>query len=457
VAVTFYDGGCQPLTTLAWPASKDEAAGMPRLPLSFVRCVDCGHVSNSEFDYSQVPYSDKPNLMFNTGAIWSDHLQAVRDLLLNALPQQPTVVEIGCGEGHLLRALAEARPDGRYIGFDPNATIETDHGRITARAELFDPGEHLAEYQPDLLISRHVLEHLMNPLGFVQALAFAASWEEIETRLFIEVPCIDHVFAMGRTVDFFYEHNSHFTTESLERMLRRCASSVELIETSYNGEVVYGLAGFQKQPQKNNFAHVALDFCERVTQFAEQLRRQFDLLHHSGKRIAIWGGTGKAAAFINQMGLDCDRFPIVVDSDSDKAGTFVPGTGQEILFRDYLLDYPVDVIVIATQWRAADIVLEIKRCKIHYKTILIEYQGDLIDYFADEHPYRMTHLTKDDSAKIGVKIDSAVPRPKLLSTFQPNGDDNETSFVGTHNHHKQGWTPTVFPRDDESGDTNESE
>src|SRR5258708_3778552 len=120
VAVPFYDGGHQPLTTLAWPRSRDEAQAMVRLPLTFVRCVECGHVYNSSFDYAQVPYSKKPNLMFNKGALWSHYLESVRDLILAHLPEQPTVVEVGCGDGHLLRALAKSRPGGRYVGFDPN-------------------------------------------------------------------------------------------------------------------------------------------------------------------------------------------------------------------------------------------------------------------------------------------------------------------------------------------------
>jgi len=45
------------------------------------------------------------------------------------------------------------------------------------------------------------------------------------------------------------------------------------------------------------------------------------------------------------------------------------------------------VILIATQWRAADIVLEILRCGIPYETILLEHNGRLVDYFRHEHPY----------------------------------------------------------------------
>ena len=390
VAMSFYDGGRRPLATLQWPRSVREAETMERLPLSFVRCVDCGHVYNADFDYSRVPYSDKPNLMFNKGALWNEHLELVRAIILQCLPANPTVVEIGCGEGHLLRALARDCPGGRFIGFDPNAAVDVGAGAFEVRTMLFDPAIHLAECRPDLIVSRHVLEHLMNPLGFVQALSFAASWENVATRLFIEVPCIDHVFGLGRTSDFYYEHNSHFTSESLKRLLVRCATEVEMIGTGYNGEVVYGLATFRRQESQVAIARDALDFRQRAADASFQAKRALDALAAGGKRVALWGGTGKGAAWINQLALDRHRFPLVVDSDPDKLGTFVPGTGQEIRLSDELRTRPVDVIVIATQWRAADIVLEIERKGIRFESILLEHEGRLLDFFADAHPYRFS-------------------------------------------------------------------
>tara|TARA_R110002111_G_scaffold67_1_gene572 strand:- start:6181 stop:10383 length:4203 start_codon:yes stop_codon:yes gene_type:complete len=418
IAVQFYDGGLLPLTTLAWPKSSEEAQAMERLPHDFMRCVDCGHISNAAFDYAKVPYSDKPNLMFNKGAIWSEHLQKVCDLIAESLPENPIVVEIGCGEGHLLRSLAKKIPTGKFIGFDPNAEIETE-GLIDARAMLFEPGKHLAELRPDLIISRHVFEHLMNPLGFAQEVAFAANVAECATKLFIEVPCIDGVLAAGRTVDFFYEHNSHFTTRSLERLLTRCASTVDLIQTSYNGEVIYGMASFQPQDHQVELARQAVAFQEKALRSASQLAVQFEDLADSGKRVAIWGGTGKAAAFINQNQLDKKRFPTVIDSDMNKVSTFVPGTGQEILFRDQLIEEPVDVILIATQWRAADIVLEIQRNQITFETILIEYQGRLIDYFRDKHPYRGEEK----------QAEANVPRPQFLTQKNRQRDSIENDFT----------------------------
>jgi protein O-GlcNAc transferase len=105
------------------------------------------------------------------------------------------------------------------------------------------------------------------------------------------------------------------------------------------------------------------------------------------KRIAIWGGTGKAAVFLNRYRLDAKRFPIVVDSDPAKVDTFVPGQGQRILFRDHLLKNPVDVIIIPMAWRAQDVLLEIQDVGIHCEQVLVEHQGTLVDFHRDLHPY----------------------------------------------------------------------
>ena len=430
VAMPFFDAGTQPLATLAFPETREEARTLPRFRLRFVRCVDCGHVYNPDFDYDQVPYAKHPNKMFNLGAIWRDHLAQVGQLILDAVPEKPCVVEIGCGDGHLLRSLAEARPDGRYIGFDPNSKVDTGDGLIEARAELFLPRQHLAELAPQVIVARHVLEHLVDPLALLQEIAFAVSWFQRPTRLFVEVPCIDMAIEACRTADFFYEHNSHFTMRSLAKMLDRCGAEVELIEKGYGSEVVYALASLAPSLRQENCARQAIAFTEHARQAARTLAAQLDSIARSGCRVAIWGGTGKAAALINQCNMDAERFPLVVDSDRQKAGTFVPGTGQYIHFRDVLRQQPADLIIIATQWRAADIVLEMQRMGIGAETVLIEHRGRLIDYFRDEHPYRQV-ARPAGSAWYRADLHKPLSAPLAGPSWNTVGLDSPIDSVGS--------------------------
>jgi len=376
------------LATLGWPASEDEAKKMPRLPLEFVRCLQCGHIYNRLFDYTQVPYVNNPNRMYNRSALWKEHLESVCDAILPYLSEKSVVVEIGCGEAQLLSLLAQKHPQGRYIGFDPHAALVSPHPGVEIRAQLFEPHLHLDELKPDLLLSRHVLEHLMNPLAFIQETAFYCSYFEIFPLLFVEVPCIDRAIESSRLEDFYYEHNSHFSKASFTRFLKQINPNPLFIQTGYAQEVIFGLSRFTPQPTYLEHAESTLNFLKQSTHVQKNIHTLLNALQTQNLQVALWGGTGKGAAFMNSLNLDSTRFPLVIDSDPAKTGTYVPGTGQKIQAKNYLLEHPVDIILITTQWRARDIVNELIEAKIPFQKILIEYQGQLLNYLEDEHPYR---------------------------------------------------------------------
>ena len=388
LAVPFFAGGQQPLATLGWPQSPGEALAMPRLPLDFVQCPCCSHVWNTAFSYDDVPYRSQPNRMYNSGQIWQGHLAETRDRLLAYLPAAPTVVEIGCGDGHFLRGLAEARAgQGDYIGFDPNSSPETGQG-VRFQARLFEPLRDVPALLPDAIVIRHVLEHFTAPAVLLEQLAWAVSQSGKVCHLFAEVPCIDRVFDSDRLADFFYEHVSHFTSDSFRHLLTRAGSLCELVH-GYDGEVVFACVELGVAPVHVARAAAADAFAQRSVVNRARIADKLAALHASGVRVAIWGGTGKSAAFIHHYALDAARFPLVVDSDAAKAGTYVPGTGQPIHFRDQLKAQPVDVVIIPTQWRAGDIVAEMTREGIVAGQVLIEHGGDLVDFFTGTHPYRL--------------------------------------------------------------------
>ena len=275
---------------------------------------------------------------------------------------------------------------GRFIGFDPNTTQEAGRG-IEFHARYFEPETDVPTIEPDVIVMRHVLEHLTDSAVFVDQLAWSIAGLGKPVLFFAEMPCVDRAQKSNRLVDFYFEHPSQFTTQSFRTLMQRAGEIVELAH-GYDGEVVYSLVRLAVTEAQKRTAASALTFSQQATRTRVTIRRQLADLASQGKRIAIWGGTGKAAAFIHQFTVDAERFPLVVDSDAGKVGTFVPGAGQEIVSKDVLKRAPADIVIIPTQWRVKDIVAEMQREGILARQILIEHDGRLVDFAVDDHPYR---------------------------------------------------------------------
>ena len=158
------------------------------------------------------------------------------------------------------------------------------------------------------------------------------------------------------------------------------AGKILAINHGYDGEVVYGLVALTIPKNYQVNACLASEFYEQATNSRQTIQSQLKQLIAEGKRVAIWGGTGKAAAFIHFFEVNAQEFPLVVDSDLDKVGTFVPKTGQLIQYRDVLKSTIVDAVIIPTQWRAKDILAEIHRERIQVNQVLIEHDGQLVDF-----------------------------------------------------------------------------
>jgi hypothetical protein len=382
----------QLFTTETEPGRSRPSHRPTRRPLEVVRCVDCGHAFNAGCEPTSVGPADRPCRTFTGAPGWAEHVHAVRDEILGRVPPTPVVVEIGHGDAEFLTGLAEARPTGRYIGFDPRGVTESRHEALELRTDRFSATRTLAALTPHLIVSRYVIDYLANPLGFVQELAFAAAWAGIQPVLYLEVPCVDRALETGRTFGFDHEHTSYFTTASFMRMLSRCGLVEQRIGHAYQREVLYAFVRLGRGHSQLEHARAVETFRGRAREALARLRRQLDGLAASGRTVAIWGGTGEAAAFIAQVGADAHRFPVVIDPDPDAIGTYVPDTGQQIRSPEWLRDNPVDVVIVAVQRSARDVMREITASGVRCDTIMIESGGRLVDHVAESRPLRRQSL-----------------------------------------------------------------
>lgn len=369
----------QPLSTVNLPKTQEAAQSALRYPLNFHVCAFCGHVFNVEFDDTRVSYAEDSYHMYNSGAGWQKHIAEVIDNFAQYNEWQgQTVIDIGCGTGDFFTAMLERFPEETFLGFEPG--IEAD--RIDAfpvERDYFEPERDLKLYKPGLLCLRHVLEHLKNPCEFLSEITYWCEIYRNSPYVYVEVPCFDKALGIGRVGDLIYEHVSHFTESSFWTIFQVAGLTLMDCKTMYDGEVICGLAIPDCNDIRGHKAN-ASKFHAKVQKSQVNVLKTLSKIIEENKRVVLWGGTGKSAAFINTYGLDAKHFPLVVDSDEEKCGKFVPGTGQKIVHSTTLLNSDVDVIIITTRWRAADIYKEIIQRNIPHKRVLYLNGTTLIDY-----------------------------------------------------------------------------
>jgi SAM-dependent methyltransferase len=114
-----------------------------------------------------------------------------RSLSGHVSPAPARVVEIGCGDGSLLLALAEIWPEATFDGFELSPpAIEIARGRGIPRAgrlEAYDGERVPAEDGAyDLAVLSHVLEHVPDPAPLLREAA------RVARRVLVEVPLEDN-------------------------------------------------------------------------------------------------------------------------------------------------------------------------------------------------------------------------------------------------------------------------
>lgn len=372
----------QPLAALNLPGSQEDATRIQRFTLDFRTCASCGHIFNTEFEYTKIPYQQNSNLMYNKGSGWQEHLHALIARIREHYDLEgKTVLDIGCGDGWFLKLLKDTVPSIRAIGYEPGIEAENaEKNGLTVYQDYFIPERDLPKVRPDLLLCRHVIEHLASPHDFVADIAYWANHYGLFTPFVAEVPCIENAVRDARINDYLYEHVSNFTLFSFENMFQSAGYEVEHSFRTYHDEVAVAFVRPQPSPRLHEIRNLAQHYHERIRPLYHNVRQKLDALLEEGKTLAFWGGTGKGSSFLNGFGLDHTWFPVVVDSDPLKTGKFVPGMGQEIRSPEYLNTHPVDVIVVTTQWRVHDIMREIQDRAIPHQQVLYLVEERLVAY-----------------------------------------------------------------------------
>lgn len=266
---------------------------------------------------------------------WNPHLSELLDTVeqLPGLTKSSRILEIGSNDGSFLDEL-RARGFDHLVGLEPaddacaaaaERGLETIQGYFTAETGRAIVAKHGF---PDLVIARHVLEHVADLPDFGAALTAVL---RPGANVLIEVP--DFEFNQ-ETLDYtapWEEHVNQFTAETLKRYLERLGVVVDGCDSvEFNGKALVARgrfadsAGDDGSPPSRRLRERAFAYRDAWPAFAASIDEYLASLNESGKRIGIYGIGRRAIILINVCGLG-QYIEFAMDDQAERQGKYVPG------------------------------------------------------------------------------------------------------------------------------------
>lgn len=342
---------------LLW-TTRESALSVPRGEIRLGFCRHCGHIFNLAFDPELVHYTGD----YENSLHFSPRFQAYAESLAARLIERyglrdKDIIEIGSGKGEFLTLLCELGGN-RGVGFDPSYVPGQDHEVSTGQIAFVEDfySERHASYPADFICSRHVLEHIADPVGFLTMLRRTIGGRSIDA-VFFEVPnglCTLRDLAIW---DIIYEHCSYFSPSSLSYAFRSSGFEVCELDETFDGQFlgIDALPGDGVGGCGGDGRNGLDELSGEVEAFADQHRRKVEAwrnrlaeMAHAGQRAVVWGGGSKGVTFLNLLQVR-EQIPYVVDINPRKQGMYVAGSGQQIVPPEFLWGYRPDVVIVMNE------------------------------------------------------------------------------------------------------------
>ena len=201
-------------------------------------CLDCGFAFNSSGarggelsfyadEYDLLSEGNKSEFTYETQGVRRGLNLEMAEFLVKScnLPLYASVLDVGCGKGLLLSEIAKIRPDLKLYGLEPSANARKHAAlnipNIEVQSDMLANSSY-ADNSFDLVLSVGVLEHVPDPINFIQELI---SKVKEGGYIFLSVPNLEN----NPTDVITYDHLSRFTEASFRATIKRSGLNVQTI------------------------------------------------------------------------------------------------------------------------------------------------------------------------------------------------------------------------------------
>lgn len=339
----------QPALCNVLSITRQDALNAPRGDISLTLCRSCGHAFNSSYDESIIRYTEDYENSLHFSCVFQGYARELaRGLVEKYSLHGGHILEIGCGKGDFLRMICEA---GKSTGTGFDSSYQGNRDAVKDGIEFVKDacGSSYSGRKGDLVVTRHVLEHVPSPRDFCVLLREAV---QEGGNLFIEVPDSAPILKGGGIWDIIYEHYSYFSESSLRRLLEESGLFVREIYKTFNGQFLCAEASISSgrekalRPADESMRLSGEDlFSDIYCAIAGRWKKILGSLREKGGTGALWGAGSKGVSFLNVLGAR-EEIKYVIDINPYKEGKFIPGSGHMITGPASIKSHPPDFVII---------------------------------------------------------------------------------------------------------------
>ncbi|MFC1812470.1 class I SAM-dependent methyltransferase [Thermodesulfobacteriota bacterium] len=315
-------------------SSREDAVQCPKSDIRLAYCQICTHIFNEAFDFQKMNYTSKYDSSLHCSQHFQNYVISLVQRLTNRYGlREKHIIEIGCGQGDFLFMLCE-QGYNTGTGFDPSVEPTSHSRRVKIIQDVYS--KRYAGHA-DLLCCRHVLEHVENPVRFIDKLNSAIG---PETIVYFEVPNVLYTLKDLGIWDIIYEHCLYFNTGSLGYLFASCGFRIEELAEAFDGQYL-GI-----EAKKGNIEYKPLEIINYVKAFSKHYKQKINFWNREVLKYrnnVIWGAGSKGVTFLNTVD---HNIKYIVDINPNKHGKYVPGTGQKIVAPEFLKEYRPETVIL---------------------------------------------------------------------------------------------------------------
>ena len=265
-----------------------------------------------------------------------------------------SILEIGAASGYNLSIYENKR----RLGIEPSR-VNCQSAKKLYNVDMFNGmwDEFLkskTEEKFDLIFLSHVLEHIVNPLKFIQECSKICN-----DYIFIEVPCLDIKFADEPYGMFSDEHVNIFTIEGLWHLMSKAGFAPINFEMFF-GLYKYSSAGYPsimtiwKKSDINEIDEMIYNSNDCLTKYLEMSERLWEKISDKIKmipndeKLALWGVGNLLSKLLGNTELISKNITHVYDSDIHKHNCKVLNLSVASFDKESILSGEVEAILITT-------------------------------------------------------------------------------------------------------------